>query len=165
MMSTDKTMSKASQIFDKVKTSRLFYLVITLVVVGIALLGVFFLEMPNALSRARARVITQNKLQDEFGIQVKLIGVTAEGGLVDVRFKILSPEKAAEFFSDAEKLPKLMTDEGAIISVSQTDPHEYKLVEDGMIFMLFPNQGGAIKPGTPVTIILGDIHLEPIEAQ
>lgn len=158
-------MSKVLHTFKKMKNSPSFYLVIAMAVVGIALLGVLFLKTPNVFSRASARVVTQTALQDEFGIQVKLIGVTAEGGLVDVRFKILNPAKAAEFFSDSEKLPKLITDEGQILSVSQSDPHEYKLVENGMIFMLFPNQGSAIKPGSPVTIVLGDIHLEPIEAQ
>lgn len=164
-MTTDKTMSKISRTFNKMKKSRSFYLVIILVAVSVALLGFLFLETPNAVSRSNTRVVTPKELEEDYGIQVKLIGVTAAGGLVDVRFKILNPDRAAEFFSDAEKLPKLMTDEGTLLSVSQTDPHEYKLVENGMVFMLFPNQGGVIKPGTPVTIIFDDIHLESIEAQ
>lgn len=164
-MSTENAMEKISQIFNKIKQSRLFYFMILLAAVGAVLLGISFLAKPNAVSRASARVVTQNELQDEYGIEVKLIGVTAEGGLVDVRFKILDVEKASEIFSKPEKLPKLITDEGAILSVSQSDPHEYKLVEDGMVFMLFPNQGSTVKPGIPVTIGLGDIHLEPIEAQ
>jgi len=164
-MSKDKTMSNASQTFNKLKKSRSFYFVIILASVGVALLAIFFLGTPKAVSRANTRMISQKELEESYGMQVNLIGVTAAGGLVDVRFKILDPEKAAKFFIDPEKLPKLMTDEGKILSVSQSDPHEYKLVEDGMVFMLFPNQGGVINPGTPVTILFGDIHLESIEAQ
>ena len=74
-------------------------------------------------------------------------------------------DKAEILFDDPDQLPKLKTEDGTIISVSPQEITDLKIEQDGIIFMMFPNTAGAIKPGSEVTIIFNDFSLEPILAQ
>lgn len=110
------------------------------------------------------RQITALQLESDYGVRVRLIGVTAAGGMLDLRFKILDPVKAAQIFKDQERLPRLIAGK-TILETEPPDLDSLVLEQDGIVFMLFPNRGGAVTPGTPVTIAFGDLQLEPMPAQ
>ncbi len=157
---------QVSETLPKRQLMRLLFALLALLIV----LG-FFLFRQGILQPSNFSFFTQNQplsteeLEADYGIRVRLIGVTAAGGLIDVRFKILDVEKAKILFNDPESLPKLIAENGTLVSIPADDLHEIVLKQDGIVFMLFPNAGGVIKPGTPVTIRFGEIELEPIMAQ
>lgn len=157
---------QASETLPKRQLIRLLFGLLALIILlGVFLFSQGILQTPIFSFINRNQRISTEELEADYGTQVRLIGVTAAGGLIDVRFKILDVEKAKLLFSNPENWPKLIAQNGTLISVPSDDQHELKLVQDGIVFMLFPNAGGAIKPGTPVTIRFGEIELEPVMAQ
>ena len=119
---------------------------------------------PTAVPTPEA--ITQAALEDRYGVRIKLLAVTGAGGLVDFRFKVLDAEKAGTLLKDRQTAPALVVeDSGATLKTHQGLPDDLTLQDGVMYFVVYPNAGGAVKPGTPVTVLFGDVRIEPILAQ
>ena len=111
--------------------------------------------------------ISQSELADTYGLRVNLIAVTAAGGMVDVRFKMLDGAKARLLLQDKKNFPALYIASAAVTLNASPDAQagEIKFEDGGNLFLMIPNSGGAVKPGTPVSVLFGDTILEPIEAK
>ena len=106
------------------------------------------------------------EFEERHGLRVQLIGVTAAGGLVDLRLKVLDDDKAREFLEDPANLPRLIAAESGERLVGAREMHDDVSWEVGTIlFELVPNTGGIIKAGTPVIVEFGSVQLEAIPAQ
>jgi hypothetical protein len=115
---------------------------------------------------AATEFISASTLEERLGIRVTLIGVTAAGGLIDFRFKVLDSQKAAQMLEDPENLPELIVEESGTTLVPPAGAFQDTELETGQIYyMLYPNPRGAIQPGMAVSVVIGDAHLEPILAQ
>ncbi len=138
-----------------------------LIAAALALVVGVWQAISFSLSPSSAQSVQQisaAQLETDYGVRVRLIGVTAAGGMLDVRFKILDPVKAGQIFRNQEMLPRLIAGK-AILETEPPDLDSLVLEEGGIVFMLFPNRGGVVQPGTPVTIAFGDLQLEPMPAQ
>lgn len=116
-----------------------------------------------AASQPAPTVISAGTLEDQYGLHVNLIAVTAAGGLVDVRLKVLDAEKARQLFQSGT--PSVLVDQSGVVLVAPDDlpPPDSQLKEDGgVILLLYPNSANTLKPGDEVTLMFGDVHLEPI---
>ena len=113
-----------------------------------------------------AAYVSPSVLEERYGLGVRLIGVTAGGGMIDFRLKILDPEKARGFLEVPANLPRLIVAESgeALMGTEELD-EDVSWEEGGILFILFSNTNGTIKPGTPVIVEFGDVQLEPILAQ
>jgi hypothetical protein len=101
-----------------------------------------------------------------YGLRVHLIGVTAAGGMIDFRLKIVDPQKAQHFLEDPTHLPELIDGKsGQALMASDGLDDDIEWTEGGILFNFYPNDNSLIKPGTPVIVQFGDKQLEPIEAQ
>jgi hypothetical protein len=115
-----------------------------------------------------APVISQYMLEDQYGLRVNLVAVTALGGMVDLRFKIVDAEKAKLLLEDRANFPSLLvSDADVTLNVSEdVRSQEIQFEDDANLFLLYPNSGNAVKPGTPVNIQFGNsITLEPMAAR
>ena len=111
-------------------------------------------------------VITQQMLADQYGLDVNLIAVTAAGGMLDLRLRIIDGEKARALLEDQANFPALRADNGLVIQASQDIASQpIKFEDGGDIFVLYPNSQNAVKPGDPVSIVLGDLQVKAIPAQ
>lgn len=113
------------------------------------------------------QVISESTLEEEYGIRVNLVAVTAGGGFLDVRLKILNADKAARLLRDQKDYPSLQVGKnGPHLQVPAENQQDLTKLENGsMIFIMAPNLRNAVKPITPITILIGDKKLEPITAQ
>jgi hypothetical protein len=119
-----------------------------------------------AQKAADARVVSAAELEQEYGIKVYLVAVTAEGGLVDLRYTVVDRDKAGHVLHDSSTLPALfVTSSGAVLHAPQAKAHKMDLVNGGSYFLLFPNSGGVVQAGAPVSVVIDGIRLEPIAAQ
>jgi hypothetical protein len=111
--------------------------------------------------------ISQSVLEEQYGLRVNLVAVTAAGGLVDLRLKILDGGRAEALLGDPTNLPALLVpDRDVTLELpDEAKSQEIRFEDDGNYFMMFPNTANAVKPGTPVTIQFGDLQLEPIAAK
>lgn len=115
---------------------------------------------------ADARVVSAADMEREHGIRFDLVAVTADGGLVDVRFTVVDKAKAEHILHDAAALPELLVEpSGAVLRAPQPHAHKLDLVDGGVYFLLFPNSGGVIQTGTPVSVVIDAIRLEAVDAQ
>ncbi|MDB6121776.1 MAG: hypothetical protein JWQ71_769 [Pedosphaera sp.] len=101
-------------------------------------------------------------LEDQWGIQVSSLRLSMANSVVDVRYKIINPDKAvllgngktAAYIIDHETGKKLVMPsppkEGAF------PPTSHKLVGGKMYFTMVSNQGGALKSGSQVTVMVGN---------
>lgn len=116
---------------------------------------------------AAGATISASAFEEQYGLRVRLIGVTAGGGMIDFRLKVTDAEKASAFLLDPERVPKLIVPSSGVTIAGPPEPDHHARIENGSVyFLLLPNSGGAIQPGTPVIVSFGDVQLdEPIPAQ
>jgi len=113
-----------------------------------------------------SETLSEAQLEARYGLRVRLIGVTAGGGMVDFRLKIVDAQKASQLLLVPEKAPSLLVPDKGVTLLAPPDPQQDLNLEDGgVFFILFSNSGGAVQPGTPVIVSFGDLQLEPIPAQ
>ena len=113
-----------------------------------------------------AERISAGELEERYGLRVHLIGVTAGGGMIDFRLKIVDAEKARHFLKDPANLPRLIVAEtGAAPVAPEGMGDDINWDDGGILFTFFLNSGGAIEPGTPVIVEFGGVQLGPIPAQ
>jgi hypothetical protein len=110
--------------------------------------------------------ISASSLESDYGLRVSLIGVTAAGGMIDVRLKAVDAEKANRLLRDSAA-PALMVPDGTGIITIRGDvsTKDANLETGSTAFLLFPNSRGVVKPGTPVTLVLGQVTVEAIPAR
>jgi hypothetical protein len=111
--------------------------------------------------------ISVQALEENYGIKMELIAITAAGGLVDVRYRVIDPAKAAGLMTEDGIMPMLHIADGDNDVVLMPDSHmrTQKLVAGRMYFMLIPNAKNVVKRGTSVIVAFNDIALEPIAAK
>jgi hypothetical protein len=136
-------------------------LIAGLVFVGILISRVF---QPASLNIS-GDLITAETLAEQYGVRVNLIAVTAAGGLVDLRLKILDAEKASLLLQDSDDVPTLLVGDGDALLTAPEDSSGQllnNLMDDGNIFLTYPNLGNVVKPGMVISIQFGDVSLEPM---
>ena len=108
------------------------------------------------------RIISAQTLEEEYGIRVQLVAVTAAGGMVDVRYRIIDPAKAAKLVVDGGIMPMVYVYGSAVMLMPDMHMRTQKLIADRVYFDLIPNTQNAVKRGTVVTVAFGDVALEPM---
>ncbi len=108
--------------------------------------------------------ITDAELEEQYGIRVTLIAVTAAGGMVDLRFEVIDAEKANKLLDDHENMPALIP-LGSKRRLGTTGEHRMKLFSGKVYYMLYGNAQGIVQPGTPVSVAFGNLILPPIPAK
>lgn len=104
--------------------------------------------------------------EEETGLQVKMIAVTAKGGMVDFRFIVTDPVKAKNLLQNEKKLPILRAEGGTISLSPSADTLQNIDLQQGFVYyILYSNTGDSVKPGSLVSVTIGDLQLEPIKAK
>jgi hypothetical protein len=101
-----------------------------------------------------------------YGIHFDLLAVTAAGGLVELRYQVVDPDKAAPLVHDPDLSPALVVEKTGATLVMQSPPHRHgtDLELGGTYFFLLANTRSAIDKGDRVTVIIGDARLEHVVA-
>jgi hypothetical protein len=112
-------------------------------------------------------VISNDTLEQEYGIRLTLVGVTAAGGMVDVRYRVVDPVKAAKLIDPNEGgiMPMVYVGSGDVMLMPDMHMREQQLVAGRVYFVLIPNTQNAVKRGTVVTVVFGNVAVEPTLAQ
>lgn len=104
-------------------------------------------------------------VEAQWGIRITHIAVIAGGGLIDFRFQVIDPDKAAALFS-LETRPILYAEKsGKMVDSLYHPPHSHNIVAGQSQYFLYNDRGGAIRPGTLVSVVLGGLRLEHVVAK
>jgi hypothetical protein len=127
------------------------------------------IAVPPAVVQTSTGYISNDQLEAQYGVRITLIGVSAVGGIVDFRYKLVDPAKAAALLHDPENAPVLTAvDSGLTLAPTQMGSrhHSQMGMKKGTApFTFYPNVRNAVKAGTPVSVAFGKIKVEPIVAQ
>jgi|GEM_PF-1454357 len=114
---------------------------------------------------AEAEPVSASVLAERSGIHVTRIGVTAMGSAIDVRFKVLNPDKATTMMEDHELMPLLVVeDKGTVLSAP--DHGMIPRYREGLIYyMFYPNQQNVVESGTALSVVIGENRLDHVIVQ
>ena len=107
-------------------------------------------------------------VEEQWGVEVTSVRVTASGHMIDFRYRILDAEKSKPLF-DRQTKPYLMDQaSGKVLEVPRTAklgplrPSNVAPAEGRIYTMLFGNTGGLVRPGSKVTVVIGDFRVEDL---
>ena len=101
-----------------------------------------------------------DEIEEKFGVRFTFLAVTAEGGMAELRYRVIDEDKAANFGHYTETAPMLIDDEtGKIVDVTIMGLHNHRAEPGRMYYILYRNTEGALKSGHPVTIAIGKYEL------
>ena len=119
----------------------------------------------ETVTQTATTVISPKTLEERFGLRITLIAVTAGGGIIDFRYKVLDKKKAGFLLGDG--MPTLIGEATGItvLPPAHVMKHNAQIENGANYFMFYPNTRNAVKPGDHVSVVIGSIRLDPIIVQ
>lgn len=99
-----------------------------------------------------------SELESRYGVQVSLIASSMVDTVIDVRLKVIDPEKAAVLLKNQAAL--LVGQEALILAPHQH--HHGSIQRDKIHFMFFPTQNNTVHTGSVVSLVFGAVRVEPV---
>ena len=107
-------------------------------------------------------------IEEEWGIRPVSIRRTAAGYMLDFRYEVVDPEKAAPIMRRPMK-PYLIDQASGVILIVPAPPKVGALrqttlapTKGRIYFVMFANPGGYVKAGNKVTVVIGDFRAEDL---
>jgi len=105
-------------------------------------------------------------LADRTGVNLVRVAVTGDGGLLDLRYKVVDPGKAAAIHDT--RTPPAIVDQrtGLVFSeLLMNHSHTGELKPAVTYYLVFTNVGNWVRRGDEVTVLLGDAQVENVIVQ
>jgi hypothetical protein len=103
---------------------------------------------------------TSAAVEATWGVRFTSVNLTADGGLVDLRFVVLDSGKAAALMADREAAPRLVLhDDGEAVFLPAMTVHRRMNVGRTYV-LLYRNTRGAIRGGHGITVMAGDLRID-----
>jgi len=109
--------------------------------------------------------------EERLGIRVEALRLSADGFMLDFRYRVVDPEKALTIMDRAIKPYVIDEASGAKFAIPSSPKvgpmrQTTRRIEVGRSYwMLFANPARFIKPGNKVTVVVGDIRLEHLTVE
>lgn len=100
------------------------------------------------------------------GVRVTQVAITGDGGIVDLRYQVLDPDRAGAVHSP--ETPPSLVDERTGLEVNQLvmgHSHKGNLNAGVSYYLLFFNPGNLVQPGDTVTVQLGEARLAHVRVR
>jgi hypothetical protein len=122
-------------------------------------------ETQEKVEAAPVPSLSAEALEEKWGIRPLSIRQTADGHMLDFRYRILDEEKASPLFSPTIRPLLIDEDTGAVMAVPTVPKvgamrSTRKPLKDRNYAILFANPQKHVKPGHRVTIVIGDYRAE-----
>ncbi|MEV7008626.1 hypothetical protein [Streptosporangium sp. NPDC051022] len=108
-------------------------------------------------------VIPADRLADRAGIRLVRVSASGAGGLLDVRYQVVDPGRAQAVHQ--ESTPPLVVDEASGLVIRQLymgHAHTGELKPAVTYYLVFENSGNWVRPGSKVTVLLGDAQVRHV---
>ena len=107
------------------------------------------------------------RLAEQWGIEVASIRLTAHNHMIDFRYRVLDPAKAAELFVRQNKPALIHQETGRVLAVPETAKvgplRNSNQPQQGKIYwMFFGNAGDLVESGDEVTVVIGEFRVEDL---
>jgi hypothetical protein len=102
-------------------------------------------------------------LAERSGVRLVRVAVTGGGGLLDLRYQVVDPNKAVAVHEN--QTPPAIIDErtGLVLNrLLMGHAHHGKLKPAVSYYLIFENTGNWVRRGSEVTVLLGDAQVEHV---
>lgn len=127
---------------------------------------------PESVAPAKSKAPARSKAlahaaEEKLGIRMEGLRLSAAGYMLDFRYRVIDPDKAAPLLS--RKIRPYLLDEvsGAQLGVPDTaklgqlrTTGRNKVVSDQDYFILFANPGRFVQAGNKMTLVMGELRIE-----
>jgi hypothetical protein len=114
--------------------------------------------VPLALQRP---VVTEEGLVEKSGVQIIYVAVTGGGGLIDLRYQVVDPDKAVAVHDDQN--PPIIVDESTGVVVNNLlmgHSHSGPFNAGQTYYLIFENPGNIVQSGSKVSVLLGGAEVD-----
>jgi hypothetical protein len=125
---------------------------------------------PNAQVNGQESPPSSVTLEKEWGIRVEALHLSAEGYMLDFRYRVTDPNMAAPIFNSS--IHPYLVDRATGAKFGVPSPPKIgqlrntRNVREGVVyFMMFANPGRYVKSGNKVDIVIGDCKIENLTVQ
>ena len=108
--------------------------------------------------------VAADRLSQASGVEITRVAVTGDGGLVDLRFRIVDPDRANALHD--ESTPPAVVDEQSGLVVHEllmNHSHTGAYKAGVTYYLVFNNPGNWVHRGGKVTVLLGNAQVEHVE--
>jgi hypothetical protein len=118
----------------------------------------------NPVPAAWARpAVAADDLGQTSGITITRVAVTGGGGLVDLRFRVVDPERAHALHDPATPPAVVDEDTGLVVhDLLMNHAHTGDFRAGVTYYLVFTNPGNWVRRGAQVTVLLGDAQVEHV---
>jgi hypothetical protein len=106
--------------------------------------------------------LTAGQLVDQYGVQVSLVANSMMGSIVDVRLRIIDPDKAHLLLQNQAAL---LVNREELIIAPHMHSHAGARMRAGTQYIVFFPAGQAVHPGSSVSLVFGSVSVEPMVVQ
>jgi hypothetical protein len=99
-------------------------------------------------------------IQQRYGVRFTMLGLTASGGMLDLRFVAVDAGKVEQLGHHGTKIRLVVEHTGHTLNSEQMTPHFGKIHVGSQYFALLRNDGNALQQGDLVTIVVGKLPLQ-----
>ncbi len=104
--------------------------------------------------------ISTAELEEKYGVQIALVASSMMDSIVDVRLKVVDPEKAHQLLQNQAAL---LVNQQALVLAPHMHSHTSGRLKQGKLFIIFfPSQANTIQAGTQVSLVFGSLRTEPV---
>jgi hypothetical protein len=98
-------------------------------------------------------------IQERYGVRFTMLGLTASGGMLDLRFVAVDADKVEQLGHHGTKIRLVVEHTGRTLNSEQMTPHFGKIHAGSQYFALLRNDGNALRQGDLVTVMVGKLAL------
>jgi len=127
-------------------------------------------DAPAAAAQAQDRGPAGDEhrsIEEQWGIEITSLRLSANGHMLDYRYRVLDAEKATDLFKRQIKPYLIHQPSGKVLAVPETAKlgplRNSNIPQEGRIYwMFFGNAGKIVHPGDKVTVVIGDFRVEDL---
>jgi hypothetical protein len=111
-------------------------------------------------------VVSAAGLADRSGVRLVYVAVTGGGGLVELRYQVVDPDKAVVIHDDTK--PPVIVDDATGVVVDQLlmgHSHTGSFNAGQTYYLIFENPGNLVQRGSTVSVLLGNAQVDHVIIQ
>lgn len=118
-------------------------------------------EMVSVEELSKTSSMSFEELEQQYGLRVTQVAISALDSIVDVRVKVIDPEKAHSLL---DSHAALWVDQKSLVLAPHM--HAHAKLKPGQIYVIFfPTQNRTVQAGSEVGLVFGYLHVEPVIAR
>ncbi|MDF5755583.1 hypothetical protein [Spongiactinospora sp. TRM90649] len=109
-------------------------------------------------------VVEAGELPDRVGVRIVRVAVSGDGGLVDLRFRVVDIARAHGGVHDPARPPALVEEATGVVVKDMLMGHQHTgtFQREATYYLVFNNPGNRLRRGSRVSVLLGNARVRGV---